>query len=199
MNNFYTWIRQEATDILNTIDIPKFNEVRDKYIDDMHKNIIKYLDPVIMVRIALMQYKRLGKVASGNILDIGAGAGWFLKVCKHYGHKAIGIDMTDIEGYTALNEFLGIDKRVYEVKPFVKLPDFGMKFNFITLFAVTFADNWKADEWAFFLKDLYDNQLGDGGMIIITLHRNFCKEDVLNEIKKYQCEIRGNLVKIWKI
>jgi hypothetical protein len=114
-----------------------------------------------------------------HILDIGSGGGFFLAIAETLGHKAIGIDI-DEPFYADLCSVMGVDRRVYPVKPQQRLPNFGTRFNLITITLQKFdhlathpdgsRDYWSIDDWSFFLSDLKVRQAKDDGTIYLELN-----------------------------
>ncbi|MDR1243169.1 MAG: class I SAM-dependent methyltransferase [Deltaproteobacteria bacterium] len=111
-----------------------------------------------------------------TVLDIGAGAGFFLYCCKLYGHEGTGFDASTSDLYTGMHAALGVRCACTAIRPMTPLPDFGGKFDLITAFAVCFhiagGRVWSADEWRFFLCDLLQNHCADGGKIYLHLNDN---------------------------
>ena len=109
-----------------------------------------------------------------SVLDIGAGAGFFLYLGKRFGNEMLGFDCVADDFYTGIHKSFAVDCRNLAVHAFTPLPDFGRRFDLITAFAVCFhviEDNfWTHEAWKFFIDDLLTNQLNPTG--IIHLHLN---------------------------
>jgi SAM-dependent methyltransferase len=109
-----------------------------------------------------------------TVLDIGAGAGFFLYCCNLYGHETMGFDASNSDLYAGMHTALGVRCSCNVIHPMTPLPDFGRKFDFITAFAVCFhivGDRvWSKDNWRFFLCDLLQNHCADGGKIHLHLN-----------------------------
>ena len=137
----------------------------------------KYLDLEKRLRLNIKRAQDLNlqRLPPHEILDIGCGGGFFLFVAQSLGHRGLGLDVSGIPVFDRLIDLLGVDRMVYKVIGFEKLPDFGRKFDLITAFATAFhgsrADDWRWDEaeWDFFLTDLKDN-LKPGGRIFLDLN-----------------------------
>lgn len=136
----------------------------------------KYVDIVRYIPLNLRRVYSLGLHRTGplSILDMGAGAGFFLYCCKAHGHDVLGFDADDGEFYAKMHEALGVRCLVQAIHPQTPLPDFGRKFDCITAFAVCFhrvgGVPWSADDWRFFLEDLLRNHCTDRGMIHLQLN-----------------------------
>lgn len=191
--------RQEALDILRTVDLKTFNEIRDKYIDEVPRRFYQYLDPHVQMRFALTEYDRLGELYDKiSVLDLGTAQGYFPYVCQYYGHTAIGIDAEDNEAYRRIGELLKIDRRILKIEPLTPLPDFGMKFDIVTAFGVTFSQFWDAEEWGFLLDDIYKNQLKEKGKILVSLNYTFRNEKIMAEFRKRNVVMDGNQLYLQK-
>ena len=137
----------------------------------------KYLDLEKRLRINIRRAQDLDlqRLPPQEILDIGCGGGFFLFVAKSLGHRGLGLDVSGIPVFDRLIELLGVDRVIYKVTSFEKLPDFGRKFDLITGFATAFhgsrEDDWRWDEaeWDFFLTDLKDH-LKPRGRIFLDLN-----------------------------
>jgi 2-polyprenyl-3-methyl-5-hydroxy-6-metoxy-1,4-benzoquinol methylase len=110
-----------------------------------------------------------------DVLDIGTGPGYFPYICGKLGHNAYSLDLGDDPIFNDLIELLGVRRIVWAVNKFERLPDQGTKFDTITAFLICFnghnsSDLWGQDEWAFFLKDLVENQLKPNGRIFLNLN-----------------------------
>ncbi len=117
-----------------------------------------------------------------DILDLGCGPGWFLRVCSHFGHRPQGLDIAleelvpeDKDVYRKLPELLKCDHRIsrHRVQPFTPI-DINGSFDVITGFQVCFnnhrkKDVWGIKEWDYFIKDL-KHRLNKNGKIILELN-----------------------------
>ena len=137
----------------------------------------KYLDLEKRLRfnIRRAQDLNLQRLPPQEILDIGCGGGFFLFVAQSLGHRALGLDVSGIPVFDRLIELLAVDRLIYPVRGFEKLPDFERKFDLITAFATAFhgsrEDDWRwgEEEWDFLLRDL-KNHLKPGGRIFLDLN-----------------------------
>jgi SAM-dependent methyltransferase len=124
-------------------------------------------------RLDLMQARRL------NILDIGAGPGYFCFLCEHFGHNATALDVDDHPLFNDLIEFFGIQRVVHRIEEFKYLPKFERRFDLVTGFLTVFnkphqqGQAWGAPEWNFFLDDLAANVLKKDGTAFFVLNSRF--------------------------
>lgn len=109
-----------------------------------------------------------------RILDIGCGAGYFLAVAKHLGHKVTGLDMSDNEVFNDFVALMAIPRVVHCITPFSPLPDLLRQYNLITGFEVRFnwknkRERWAFDEWRYFINDCR-SRLAPGGRMRLQLN-----------------------------
>jgi hypothetical protein len=94
-----------------------------------------------------------------------------------YGHQ---VDAFDVPGCAPVFDkgckILGVEKKDFLVERFKPLMSFGRKYDFVVSTLICFNDYttpdiWLRDEWMYFLKDLYDNQLNDNGIVLLGFNR----------------------------
>lgn len=139
----------------------------------------KFLNLDLWFREAVFRYHLIGMADVGQglrVLDLGAGTGYFLIVCRHFGHQVLGLDVADEPLYNACIEFFGLPRVEHRIEPMQPLPEFETSFDLITAFMTCF--NWYEDyrpwgaaEWEFFLKDIR-SRLTDGGRAVFKLNLN---------------------------
>jgi SAM-dependent methyltransferase len=112
-----------------------------------------------------------------SILDIGTGAGHFLAIADALGHHTLGIDI-DVPIYHDLCKVLSVRRQSLRVEHGKRLGNLGRRFNLVTAFATLFYTidqnknlYWSIPDWAFFIRDLFDNQLKFPAMIFFELNR----------------------------
>jgi SAM-dependent methyltransferase len=134
-----------------------------------------------------------------RLLDLGSGAGYFLHVSKRVGHDVLGLDMHDpgAAWYVELLEIFGVRRVTWRIDPFVPLPDLGARFDYVTSFMVCFnrhiqPDIWKAEEWRFFLDDLW-TRLNPGAVVWFELNPTPDGTHYTPELKTF-FESRGAIV-----
>src|ERR1700726_2441270 len=67
-----------------------------------------------------------------RILDLGCGAGYFLYVCKSFGHDPLGLDLDDHQLFRDALDLLQVRRVVSRIDPDTPLPDLGQKFDLVT-------------------------------------------------------------------
>jgi 2-polyprenyl-3-methyl-5-hydroxy-6-metoxy-1,4-benzoquinol methylase len=165
--------------ILGDIDHEKLEAIRARHsIPNPGIRIEKYLeiDKWLATNIRRILNIGLDFMPKKRILDLGSGAGYFLHVCKRLGHDVLGLDMHDPTAawYGDMLELLGVKRVIWRIDPFVKLPDLGPRFDYVTAFMVCFnrhvyEDVWLVDQWRFFLDDLW-TRLNPGAIVWFELN-----------------------------
>jgi SAM-dependent methyltransferase len=138
----------------------------------------KYLDAPRWIRLNIRRAQDLRlnlRRKPLRILDLGSGAGYFLLVAKHLGHSGIGLDLADPTMYGEMFELFGIQRVLWEINAYQRLPDLGERFDLVTAFSICFnghkrADLWGPKEWEFFLDDLRSRILTPPGEIFLGMN-----------------------------
>ena len=146
----------------------------------------KYADLDFWLRLNIIRAANLGldKLPPMRILDLGCGAGYFVKVCRFFGHDCYGLDLPgellskpESLIFSKLTAHLGVTQYVHEgiVRASEALP-IGGTFDLITGFLVCFnnhmrSDEWSAFEWRAFLDDSFV-KLNDNGRLYLELNGN---------------------------
>lgn len=150
----------------------------------------KYTHIESYIRLNLRRVYSLGlhKSPPLSILDMGAGAGFFLYLCKLHGHQVMGFDATDTVFYQEMHAALDIQCPPLRILPKTPLPSFGKKFDLISSFAVCFhkipTGVWSQEDWRFFCTDLLDNHCTEKGRIHLHLNDSPAgdRQDVCDKI-----------------
>ncbi len=117
-----------------------------------------------------------------KILDMGCGPGWFLSVCRHFGHDATGMELPteqmkpeDRIVYQNIPKIIHCEEKIIQqkIQPFTPIQLKG-DFDLITGFQVCFNNHktetvWGVAEWQFFIEDL-KTHLTDQGSILFELN-----------------------------
>jgi hypothetical protein len=174
-------------DLPRILSNPTIAEVRHwiaNYVDASgeRKNISKYidLDRYLLMNLRRIYDLRLDKVGPSKILDLGAGAGYFMYLCKVHGHQPMGIDLPEHEFYNQMIQLFGLERIAQPITAFEPLPVFDRKFDFVTSFATCFhqyrgdkhGERWSEDAWAYFLHDIFGNKLTPNGIVHLHFHDN---------------------------
>ncbi len=148
------------------------------------KGAAKYPDHAFWLRTAIVQAARVGlhRNPGRRVLDLGCGPGYFLAVCRYFGHEAIGIDIpeecfSEVERlvYREMFRVHHCDKHAFLIRPYVAL-DVEGEFDVISAFLVCFNNHkreteWSHEEWRFFLDDAFTH-LRPGGRLHLGLNAN---------------------------
>jgi 2-polyprenyl-3-methyl-5-hydroxy-6-metoxy-1,4-benzoquinol methylase len=165
--------------LLRDLDHGKLEAIRARHaIPDAGIRIEKYLEMEKWLTTNVRRVLNLGLdfKAGKRVLDVGAGAGYFLHICKRLGHEVLGLDMHDPDAawYGEMLELLGVRRVIWRIDPFVPLPDLGPRFDYVCAFMVCFnrhvyEDAWQIEQWRFFLDDLWTH-LKPGGVVWFELN-----------------------------
>ncbi len=137
----------------------------------------KYFKKRTWLRAKMMRALEIGldKAPPCTVLDLGCGAGYFLYVCKYFGHAAHGIDLPGDPFFDDMMRFFGIARTDLEIRPYRPLPRLDRRFDLIAAHQICFNDHastapWGVKEWDFLLADLRDNHLKPGGTIALEFN-----------------------------
>lgn len=172
-----------AAEILATIDQGALDRIREKYPrrSDSPK-INRFEDARYWVRINLKRVQDLwlDRTESMRILDLGCGSGFFLYICKLFGHDVVGLDRDTNPMFRAITEFLGVPRVAADIDPLVPLPDLGEPFDLVTAYRVCFQriggevkgvwKEWGPKEWSFFLNDVRTRLLRPNGRLLLDFN-----------------------------
>ena len=113
-----------------------------------------------------------------HILDLGCGAGYFLYVCKFFGHHVLGFD-TDTEPlFRATTELLDVPRVIGRIERQTPLPNFHQEFDLVTAHRICFhrigrvrdGVEWSPDDWEFFINDVRTRCLSENGRLLLDLN-----------------------------
>jgi SAM-dependent methyltransferase len=175
---FYFWkAALPAEHLLASIDEASFRGLL-KYRDETgHPQYRKYFNAPYWLRQNVARALGLGlhRTLPIRILDIGSGFGYFPYAAHFYGHDVVGLDVPGDVLFDKASEFLGITRKHHTIEFKKKLPLFDKKFDLVTAFQVCFNGHidgplWGVEAWEFFLNDVFENHLNDGGRIYLELN-----------------------------
>lgn len=114
------------------------------------------------------------------ILDLGCGAGYFLYICKLFGHDGIGLDIDEEPLYRETLRLLDIRRVISRIEPEVPLPDLGQQFDLVTATRVCFhlkgwpesvrGQEWTPEDWRFFINDIRTRFLKPHGRLFLQFN-----------------------------
>ena len=172
-----------ARRILSTLDRAEFAKLREQcpYRPNARR-INRYEDAAywIGVNVERAQDLWLDRTPPLRILDLGCGAGYFLHVCRYFGHHGLGLDTDDEPLFRGATALLDVRRVISKIHPRVPLPDLGEKFDLVTAHRVCFhridraADNdwkeWKPADWKFFIDDVRARFLTPDGRLLLDFN-----------------------------
>ena len=172
--------------LLAKIDQRRLQELRERHMPGAKNYVpylqhyVKYLDVEqhLKLNIRRVQDLNLHRQTPRDVLDIGCGGGFFLFILQQLGHRPLGLDVDEIPLFADLVDLLEVERRIYAVRAFEPMPDFGRKFDWITSFSTAFHGvegqewRWGVPEWEFFIDDL-KRHLRPGGRIFFGLNPSY--------------------------
>ena len=115
-----------------------------------------------------------------HILDLGCGAGYFLCICRFFGHEGTGLDTDDWPLYREITALLNVRRVISRIEPQVPLPDLSERFDLVTAIRVCFylkgwpqnvpGNEWTPADWTFFLNDIRTRFLKPGGRLFLEFN-----------------------------
>jgi SAM-dependent methyltransferase len=116
-----------------------------------------------------------------RILDLGCGAGYFLYVCRFFGHEGLGLDTDEEPLFRGTTALLNVRRVIARIYPNVPLPDLGEKFDLVTAHRVCFhrvaraAANgewkeWASADWKCFINDIRTRFLKPRGRLLLDFN-----------------------------
>jgi len=169
--------------ILATLDRTEFANLRERYPyrPDARK-INAYEDAAywIGINVERAQDLWLDRTPPLRILDLGCGAGYFLYVCRFFGHQGLGLDTDEDPLFGGITELLNIRRVVSRIYSRVPLPDLGEKFDLVTAHRVCFHrinrapggewNEWTPADWEFFINDIQTKFLKPNGRLLLDFN-----------------------------
>ncbi|MEX1119914.1 MAG: class I SAM-dependent methyltransferase [Terrimicrobiaceae bacterium] len=195
------WMPSPET-ILATLDAKALNAVRQIHApgasdQDLRTTLTqrKYLDPLRQIHRNLRRASELDLYGRPplEILDLGCGSGYFLKISGVLGHTATGFDLDESDIYRDLIASLGVRRVIGRIEAFEPVPGVESRFDLITAFAICFNDHseqvpWGCDPWEYFLKDVASRLLKPQGKIVLKLNP---REGEVDDARFYTPELRA--------
>ncbi len=138
----------------------------------------KFLDLDVWFREAIFRYL-LMDLPSGRpvrVLDLGAGTGYFLVVCRQMGHEVLGLDVEGDPLYDACFDYFDLPRLVHRIEPDRPLPETGSPFDLVTAFMTGFNQDaneipWGPRPWRFLLDEVR-SRLNGGGRFVVKFNLN---------------------------
>ena len=167
--------------MLDDIDWLQFEELRHKYpFRPGSPQINRFEDIVywIDINVERAQDLWLDRAPPLRILDLGSGAGYFLYVCKHFGHHVLGFDNDREPLFRATIELLDVPRVVGRIERQAPLPDFHQTFDLVTGHRICFhrigkvreGVEWSPADWEFFINDVRTHVLSEDGRMLLDFN-----------------------------
>jgi hypothetical protein len=146
--------------------LPGWAEAKAEHYKGSKRGPDKYFRTKSWVDVAAQRWKAIDHLEFPiKVLDIGAGFGYFAVVGNLYGNQ---IELADVPHpiYDAVTPLLGLTKQELEIKPLTPVTLQG-NYDLVTAYRIVFDKGWGEDEWRFFLRDVRDNLLNEGGSVVL--------------------------------
>ena len=167
--------------LLDDIDWLQFKDLRHKFPYRPGSPQINRFEDVVYwidINVERAQDLWLDRTPPLRILDLGAGAGYFLYVCKHFGHEVLGFDTDSEPLFGATTELLGVQRAIGRIERRVALPELGQRFDLVTAHRICFHRigkvhqnlEWSIDDWKFFIADLRQKVLSENGRVLLDFN-----------------------------
>ena len=137
------------------------------------------------------RFASLSLIKKSRILDIGSGFGFFSKIATFNGHKVDSLDIPNASPILKAGaKLLNVRLHEFTIKKNKPLLKFNHKFDVVTAFQIVFNEHttknlWNVEDWKYFLMDIHDNVLADGGSIVLAFnmeHKNLIPTEVDGEV-----------------
>ena len=172
-----------ARRILATIDQAELERMRRYYpYRPNARRINAYEDAAywIGVNVKHLQDLWLDRAPPLQILDLGCGAGYFLYLCRLFGHEGLGIDTGEDPFFGGTTQFLGVHRVIARITAQTPLPDLGKRFDLVTGHRVCFHwitrdengvwKEWTPADWEFFINDIRTRFLKPHGRLLLDMN-----------------------------
>jgi SAM-dependent methyltransferase len=197
--------------ILATIDQAELLKLRDHYpYRPNARKINAYEDANywVGVNVKRVQDLWLDRSPPLHILDLGCGPGYFLYLCRLFGHEGLGLDPDDEPFFRGTTKFFGVSRIVGRIDARAPLPDLGKKFDLVTAHRVCFhritrRENgewleWTEADWKFFINDIRTNFLNPDGRLLLEFNRRADGSSFFTPELRAFFESQGARIVRWK-
>ena len=200
-----------AKRILATIDRSELERLRERYpYRPNARKINAYEDAAywIGVNIKRAQDLWLDRSPALQILDLGCGPGYFLYLCRLFGHDGLGFDPAEDPFFQGTIEFFKVQRVIGRIEPQTPLPDLGRKFDLVTGHRVCFhrlarTENagwaeWTLGDWEFFITDIRTRFLKPKGRLLLEFNRRQDGSSFFTDELRAFFESQGARIFRWK-
>jgi len=200
-----------ARRILGTIDRTELEKLREHYpYRPNARKINAYEDAKywVGVNVKRMQDLWLDRSSPLRILDLGCGAGYFLYLCRLFGHQVLGFDQDEEPFFRGTTEFFNVPRVIGRIEPQTPLPDLGKKFDLVTAHRVCFhrlarTENgewleWTPADWEFFVNDIRARFLKPDARLLLEFNRRQDGSSFFTDEWRAFFESQGARIFRWK-
>jgi len=167
--------------ILQTLDREKFENLREQFPYRPGSPQINRFEDVVYwidINVERAQDLWLDRAPPLRVLDLGCGAGYFLYVCKLFGHDALGFDTDNEPLFRATMELLGVSRVIGRIERQTPLPNLHQTFDLVTAHRICFhrigkvrdGVEWSRADWKFFIDDVRANLLAENGRLLLDFN-----------------------------
>src|SRR5437588_7168496 len=167
--------------ILERLDRAQFEKLREQYpYRPGSPRINRFEDVVYWIKINIERAQDLWLDRSPpmRILDLGCGAGYFLYVCKSFGHHVLGFDTDNEPLFRATLELLEVQRVIGRIDRQTPLPDLHQRFDLVTAHRICFhrigrvrdGVEWSPADWEFFFNDIRTRFLNENGRLLLDFN-----------------------------
>lgn len=164
------------------LDPTRFQDLRSQYPyrpGSPRINRFEDVDYWIRINVERAQDLWLDRSPLLRILDLGCGAGYFLYVCKSFGHDVLGFDTDDEPLFRGTTDLLDVSRVIGRIERQTPLPDVG-RFDLITAHRICFNrlgrtgngefEEWTTADWKFFITDVRTRLLDPDGRLLLDFN-----------------------------
>jgi len=197
--------------ILATIDRAELERLREQYpYRPNARKINAYEDAAywVGVNVKRVQDLWLDRSPSLKILDLGCGPGYFLYLCRLFGHEGLGLDPDDEPFFRGTTQFFDVRRVIARILRQTPLPDLGKKFDLVTGHRVCFHRierkqngewlEWSQADWEFFINDIRTRFLKPGGRLLLEFNRRQDGSSFFTDEWRAFFESQGARIFRWK-
>jgi SAM-dependent methyltransferase len=200
-----------ARQILAGIDRTELENLRQQYpYRPNARKINAYEDAAywIGVNVKRVQDLWLDRSPPLQILDLGCGPGYFLYLCRLFGHEGIGIDPDDEPFFRGTTQLFDVRRVIARIYPQTPLPDLAKRFDLVTGHRVCFHRisrrqngewlEWTPADWEFFINDIRTRFLKSDGRLLLEFNRRHNGSSFFTEELRAFFESQGARIFRWK-
>src|SRR2546423_4617924 len=167
--------------ILADIDWTQFERLREQFPYRPGSRRINRFEDVaywIDINVERAQDLWLDRSPPMHILDLGCGAGYFLYVCKCFGHHVLGLDTDNEPLFRATTELLEVQRVIGRIDRQTPPPDLHQRFDLVTAHRICFhrigrvrdGVEWSPADWEFFFNDIRARFLNERGRLLLDFN-----------------------------